>query len=674
MAKRGANVTFQLDADEAQAVQSFLRLTESQRKAERQFGRTTNAVRGQNRSLDKGRSAARNLGRTIVASFGAGSAALAAVKLIADEFNNLIERQRKASELSRQQAGPRDKLIGVTSGLSEGQFRTIQQAIEGTARRQAVPRKILTEAAVEAFSATVGDRDERVRQTRQAIRGAAFLAKVRPQETPQLSAGVTEILKKTPIRDPREAAGFLEVLRSQSRVSQPKKLTETFPQLLSVGQVEGASLATTSALFASAGSAVAESTGKETRTSIGKFFAAVDRFFKATDKFEDPGTAFERIRRIQQEADVRKAFFAQERTNTSIVRGVEAQFRGVIEKLLTRPESQVAQDFRTLRPRFTREQAREQAETIARRRREDPTIQNKRLGQQIETATNTALLTRVFGAQAGTIREQLPDLLQAVGETKLSQRITQAGFNLGQVFGGERPVEAFRETLERIERERRRRVGQITGRFEVGPKFPQLGVPETLAGFGSREEAERFVRRNRDEFADLEIRRGEVTEEERRRVRPIRERAAALRRLIEQLERFEGRRRRSALPDSARARTAAERAGEQAGARTRRAPTTVVERGGQAVTPAMARSSEPAIFRSFDRTLRQMDARLARLEASSERSAEASERTADKTEESAEAGKATAENTAATADAAAGKARRRGRNAQTEQSGAGAGS
>lgn len=70
-----ADVIFRLDAEQAKAVNSFLRVVDSQRKSERQFKKTTNAARDQDRMLDRAGKTVGKLGRGLLALGGVGSVA-----------------------------------------------------------------------------------------------------------------------------------------------------------------------------------------------------------------------------------------------------------------------------------------------------------------------------------------------------------------------------------------------------------------------------------------------------------------------------------------------------------------------------------------------------------------------------------------------------------------------
>lgn len=114
-----ANVKFVLDADEAKAVKGFLKVVDSQRKAEKQFDRTNKKVDEQNKKSNK---AAGDLGRMAASWLSVGAAIGGATKLLS-AYNDM---NAKGAELAKQNF----LTMGQLSQLAGGDQRLMNRMVK----------------------------------------------------------------------------------------------------------------------------------------------------------------------------------------------------------------------------------------------------------------------------------------------------------------------------------------------------------------------------------------------------------------------------------------------------------------------------------------------------------------------------------------------------------------
>lgn len=114
-----ANVKFNLEAEEAKAVQAFLRVVDAQKKAEGQFRRTTDEGKKQNLSFDKGvMSLAKWAGGFVTATAAIGAATKAL------QFHN-AEIDKASARTRQSEAG-----LGQLSQLAGGDVATMKRMVE----------------------------------------------------------------------------------------------------------------------------------------------------------------------------------------------------------------------------------------------------------------------------------------------------------------------------------------------------------------------------------------------------------------------------------------------------------------------------------------------------------------------------------------------------------------
>ena len=527
------NVQFILDADEGKAVQSFLKVVRSQKQAEGQTKRTAQAMNRQDKVQQRVAQSAKRIGGAIAGALGAGGVAVAAVRQLINEYDNLIQRQEKARKQLENLAGAESNLIGLTTGLSDQQQQQLRGQIRQLANQRGLPRRELTQAAAEAFSATSSpDPSQRLSRTVSAVRGATFLRPSAPQEIPQIAGAIIDLQKQTGFTDPRAATGFFNILRSQARVGSVKKLARSAPSAIAGITSLGGDVRTAAALFSATGSAAAEATGEATRSSLIGLARSTKQFF-GRDDVQDPGDLSSRIRRLQQDQQVRQRFL-EAQPQSSFVRGVEKQFEGVIRDLILKPDSQVSETFFGTQGLFTREESVKRFRRLQRRRGENVPFQSQRLGQRFGRLESALLETRGQDARAATIRNALQPILQAAGESDIAQRFSRVGFEASTRFGKDQPGQAAVDILRQIVSERRREAQRLTAPFGVRELTLGPGSGSQVRRFGTREAAREFAQEGRTANIGGAFRR-DISERDRERAEQARETAQTL---AEQLPRL----------------------------------------------------------------------------------------------------------------------------------------
>ena len=145
------NVKFVLDADEAKAVKGFLKVVDSQRKAEKQFDRTNKKVDEQNKKSNK---AAGDLGRIATSWLSVGAAIGSATKLLS-AYNDM---NAKGADLAKQSRFE----LGQLSQLSGGNQRVMNQLVRAAKQTSAEAGIGLGEAAELQFNLkSLGIQDQR---------------------------------------------------------------------------------------------------------------------------------------------------------------------------------------------------------------------------------------------------------------------------------------------------------------------------------------------------------------------------------------------------------------------------------------------------------------------------------------------------------------------------------
>lgn len=522
------DVTFQLDADQAKAVQSFLRVVDSQKKAENQFGRTTRSARQQDRRMEQVR---KTVGK-LTTALGAGAGLAGAVSLVRTEFRNLVELQNEALRLNERLAGPRSELLSITADLGAerpGLARRVRQLPGRLAEERGIPERIATQAAAEAFSRTTGAAEQRVERTRIATRAAARLGRATPQEIPGLAPGLVTVARNAPRAETAEGViGRLQLIRSQAPISDVQKLTRAVGPSAKAVQQAGGTFATAGGLLSALATQAEDPEGRKTSNALISLSKAFRQFFG--DREGAPETFRGQLRALQTDAGLRAQFFEQQGTARKLVRGVPKQIEPALRNLLTDRQSEVAQAAISNIEAFTPEGIRQAQQAFFRARRRDPAIQTALLGQRFGVSQERQLATRGRGALVAQLRqglfggEQGGGLLQAAGESRIGQRLNRLLFEIRTARAAQ-PAQRLRNILSdraaELEEQARRRGG-----FEVVTQ----GVLSPNRFFRSRERAQQFLNRP--------FIRGRIeapTQEERRQAQDLRERADRLQSSMDKL-------------------------------------------------------------------------------------------------------------------------------------------
>ncbi len=260
-----------------------------------------------------------------------------------------ISLSQKSIEMSQRIAEAQQEALKNMSALTQMEASSIVarrateiQAVTGFGNRAELIRTI-------GAGFGTGARKEDVLR---AVEAAARVTMLTPQNVGIVAEGALDLASATGVKDARKNIGFLLSAGAINRIVDPAQLARTLAPTVRSGiatapaQDAQEAAKDVAALFGTLAKATTDREGRSTRTFVEQLLPRMREFFAG--RADDPGTVLGRIKALQGDEQLRKAFLES--------RFGEAKFRLPLEQILT-PGSEVAKELDVSRGqvKFTRD-------------------------------------------------------------------------------------------------------------------------------------------------------------------------------------------------------------------------------------------------------------------------------------------------------------------------------
>lgn len=490
----------------------------------------------------------------VVGSLGRMAAGYAsiqgAVNLANKEIQQHIKLQLEASNAQQGMAKPRADLLQNLGNISPAELKKVQAGIDKLAVQGLGSRETLTSAYGALVSASPNLTNEKRLETMQV----ATQFSPQPENVEATAAGLADMSKVTGSDNPMENLGVLQSAQSKSRIIRaPALLKNVIPAAINIRQF-GDSPEEALALPLALGNAVNDASGEQTRTasqqgagqlheffsdeairgralkglqreaslgdfdkqdnalreSFGEFMrshgskatAYKDQFeaFKKDQALQDEyfanylkqhGAAADntrqRIEYLQQHPEDREAF----------LKGFHAEetFKIPWQNLVSAQQGEISQQY----TQFANEDlvSGKAAEALGRQAianiQADPNIAQQRMARGLEASKNILLSGNQRAADAGTLRKNLGELLDASGVSWTDKKIQQLMYDVKTGLGSHDTFDEFKSQMdlraEALQQQALYRPATLSEQF--GGELPPGTTKEDLShGLVRRDEAD----------------------------------------------------------------------------------------------------------------------------------------------------------------------------------------
>ena len=458
-----AEVIFRLKGEEASAVRSFLKVHEAQKKTARGAKDVASATKQSDHAMSQlGGTAAREARNVVAGLTGIASAAgafLLIARQLKAEYENIVRRQQEAAEAQLTAEQLRNRaLYNLPSDMTpEGTAAMIERISKKTNVRQeelwGPAGKLLS-----SKGALTGEQFE------QAFMLAATAGAKSGIDIGELGGGIQDVMKLTGATAP-QAAGFLRQAGVALRVSELEEQVRTIVPLLKAGAIAGISPEESVELAAAVTQLTADPTGRVSSTAALKLIEVLgegrdpDKGLLA--RYAPGGTVGERKvvfdpltkKGMAGFAEWQEAFAAaDERLQMAMLGKVEGKARGKVgPQLLLQREPGAMAIYEAAQRQVgapTGEGVEESWQSW---------LGGTAVGanpyaavgeaSRIMKQTTERLRLESPEAMAGALRQEIPDLLRAAGESNLAQKFAKMRFEFGTGFGR---GEALEQTIEQL--------------------------------------------------------------------------------------------------------------------------------------------------------------------------------------------------------------------------------
>ena len=352
-----------------------------------------------------------------LANLASGYAAVqTALSLYNSQLEQNISLSQQSIDLSQRIATAQQEALKNMSALAPSEASAIVarrateiQAITGFSSRAELIRTI------GAGFGTGAQKEEVLR----AVEDAARVTLLTPQNLGIVAEGALDLASATGVKDAKKNIGFLLSAGAINRIVDPAQLAQTLAPTVRSGiatapeQNAQEAAKDVAALFGTLAKATTDREGRATRTFVEQLLPRMREFF--SDRTDDPGTVLGRLRALQRNEDLRRAFLEQ--------RFGEAKFRLPLEQLLT-PESDVARELEQSRKKvkFTRATYQELLDRLS------STPELVTATAKVRVAAAKELMTRPKEGTTEVVRELFESVLERTGDDAARDKVERRVF------------------------------------------------------------------------------------------------------------------------------------------------------------------------------------------------------------------------------------------------------
>lgn len=362
---------------------------------------------------------------------------LAGLRLIKDEFKEIINLQERAAAKQITLTTARGNLIRNLSGETDVQKIKAIDAAGEISRSTNVPERIVTDALAEGVSASGGN----LKAAIDAVRLAAKQFPNSPENISEFAGSLIDLMVPLNTTDPREAKGFLSTIGKLSRVVKSQQQALNFPKAIIGAVSAGATPQEAGALLAALSTASGDKLGASSATGTISFTNQLREFQAGEGAFEKipaskrpgAGTLGNVIAQIQSDPSLAKRFL----DNSSF----EQQMKAPIRELLTDIGSKVSllyvENLKAIPgTKGLIERSKKDIESL----NLDKLRNTSTIGQIYDNANEQFLLSDLKSGDASEVRRGLTNTLRNI-KGSLTQKQIKFRFEYLSSLGRENPSE-----------------------------------------------------------------------------------------------------------------------------------------------------------------------------------------------------------------------------------------
>lgn len=441
-------VVVEMTSDEQALFRGMQKLIGQQRQFEDSLKKSGQAGKQAGKDIKQvEESASKAFNPKAVAGWAAALTALAlpVINQIRREIENIRELQTKAAAEQVTLASARRSIIRNLPGASADTVRSALSESAAIARRTQVEERFIAPAIAAALSGTGGN----LRLSAASVEAAARFIPDQPADIPLYAGAIADLSAVTRSEDAMANLGLLQFIGGRSRITNPQQQARNIPSAL-VGQIGfGATAAEASSLFTALTVAAKDAEGAVSGNAAIKFTEQLDEFSKtlqseAVGPLLPPGmrvgTAGDTISWLQQRQDMAARFLDE--------MSVEAKAKAPLMDLLLNPESDMARMFRENMAAIPSVADLRSIGTASLGSFGlDPLSATEMARRTFEQATQEILTSDPALGLSGVAREGILKMLQATGESDLSQRIEGLRLDAGSLLDRRGAMQSAYEML-----------------------------------------------------------------------------------------------------------------------------------------------------------------------------------------------------------------------------------
>lgn len=451
-------VNFVLEAQEASAVQAFLRVVDAQRKTEEGFKRV---VKAGDDLFETGFRKAEGYAKWLVG----GAGILAAFKAINAEIQKTIELQGRAASRQVDVAGAEQEVIRQLSGLGDATVKRVLGEGGRIAADTGVSRASIQRAIATALSATGQDIDASLSGVRQIARSMPDS----PDAIAEMVGSLFDLRQLTGTTDAAVNQGYLQQVGALSRITNPRLQATNMPRGLIGMKAFGATRDEAAAFYAALTNASADVTGAQSATGATRFANQLETFMGAGGAGQTMG---QRINMLLANPQLAQQFFAGS--------DFDAQVKGPIKEFLLTPGSQMRQMYQQGLGAIPDNAGLANIAEQSIRQRGLSAFEATAAGQRAFKSTEESLLLQnLSGGRGAVTREGLKMVLDAAGAGALEGKLKGMLFEGQSGFGGPEALGAAQSILRSEQRSRLNPMGYAGS--SLGPGAVQAVPREATA-------------------------------------------------------------------------------------------------------------------------------------------------------------------------------------------------
>lgn len=331
--------------------------------------------------------------KAAVAMTGIGSAASIAqmgIRLVTNEYQRMLDTQKKIAELQNNEAGARRALMFNLAATPAAEREKYAAGLEQVARETGMSRSVIFNAGSEAGSAR-GNLS--LDDSLEAVRLAARARPDDPETMTAMAKGLLDMSHVTGTNDPKQNFGFLLGALDPARIENPVRFGMNIIPAMTASKEFGNSAQQSRAMAAAISSQLVDLTGEKTKTAMIQLDSGLAEFFKGKPELTNSQS---RMEFLQQNPSMWNSFRKKFTADTST--------EPILEKMATQGGDGMG-IYRGALGLPGLEEGGANAETLIQQLNKDPKQQSASIGRKTNAAIESVLADDTLAGREAKLRE-----------------------------------------------------------------------------------------------------------------------------------------------------------------------------------------------------------------------------------------------------------------------------